>query len=225
MNKKILLGSVVAIILALTVTTVTQAQGSFWDRVADIAGSTLGITLAEKAGDLPAIDEETEAGETFGAIPGNEILEHINLRAGYEYTPRYLSTSTPQAGAGITAGDMQATLLTNYEYVKVSLGGAADTDFTWTLPASTSLRSFLPYVGATKEVCFFSNATTSSSGADLIFAAGTGIDLKMAQATTTTTFFSVAEEDEGCIVFKRSPQEDGDLGNLTAIWNNYIDQD
>jgi len=214
-GKKYLVIGAVALAFVLTATTYIGAQVSLMDTLADkIVNRIFGTEVSDSY--VAQVDE------AFGALPGPDIYNHVTLNEGYEYTPRYRATTT---STNATAGTMQASLLTEYEYLLVNLGGAVNTSYTWTLPASTTLSTFLNAPGASKEVCFFQNASTTSAGQELIFVAGTGIDMRMENATTTSAALAVKESGEACIFFKRQPQQSGAAGSFSALLRVGIDVD
>lgn len=86
---------------------------------------------------------------------------------------RVLATSTSATSATLQESD----LLVNGR-LEVTPNVA---DLTYTLPASSTLTSFLPNAGDRNEIQIY-NATTTA-GIELIFAAGTGIDLESATST------------------------------------------
>lgn len=134
-------------------------------------------------------------------------------------------TATTTTG---TAATLVVTDLTDNKYKYVTKAGAANTAFTYTLPASTTLTSFLPSAGdmSLAPLCF-ALAASSTSVHDLVFAAGTGIDIKHASTTAAAGgLLRVQEGNLGCFTFIRDVQTDGSsAGNIIAIWQNLVNSD
>jgi hypothetical protein len=163
---------------------------------------------------------EVEPEVKFGAFPGGD-LSNVNIIGENVYTPRTRATTTT-IGATLTGS---ANDITAVDYTIVSLGGAADTDFTYTFVASTSLPSFLAKPGQRAEKCFFLNASTTSEH-DLIFAAGTGIDLVHATSTVPVPL-GIGESQTACFEFVRQPKGGSQSvgGSFTVITRFFGDID
>lgn len=163
--------------------------------------------------------------EVSGAIPGSEPTEKINFKGGiavknsFGYTPEPKATTTSGASATLVASD-----LTNIGYHIVTPGGLASAaDLTYTLPASTTLKAFVPRIGEHQRTCWFRTATSTDS--NIIFAAGTGIDLKYASSTAAADgvpSLAIGSEDELCITFIRQPDGSGTgQGDISGVIENY----
>ena len=91
-----------------------------------------------------------------------------------------------------------------YDTIVVNATGAA-TAKTVTFFASSTASTWLPTAGDMQETCFL-NATTSA-GVNLIFAAGTGIDLQVASSTTMGSSASldltISPDSTACFKFIR----------------------
>lgn len=142
-------------------------------------------------------------------------LATTTVNALYTYSPTVFSTTTT---GGVAATIMQKDLLAG-QYWIVNIDQASD--FTYTLPATSTLISFIPNAGERTEICFL-NATSSEH--NLIFAAGTGIDLE--QATTTgliaATNLALKSTNTGCIDFIRSGNASG---TVRALFTGGVDAD
>lgn len=157
--------------------------------------------------------------EPLGAFPGGEILTPVEFRDSVTISPRVNATTTTGTAATLVAND-----LLGVDFHRVTFGGAQDADFTYTLPASTSLTNLVPRVGATRTVCWFSVASSTSTGYDLIFAGGTGTNLK-ASTTTIPVPLGVGETDTACFEFSRQATEGGLPGDIDARALFYDDID
>ena len=127
-----------------------------------------------------------------------------------------LLTYSSNVRATTTTGANSATLseadLLGFQYLTVNIDRAAD--FTYTLPASSTLTSLLANTGERSTWCF-DNATTAVR--NLIFASGTGIDLQMI-ATSTNIVEYVGPVDIGCLTLIRKANTDL-FGNL-EVWDD-----
>lgn len=113
---------------------------------------------------------------TLGAFPGGDIFQAVTLND--ELTNGLvISTSTSVSLTG-AASDFKCG-----SSVTFSLVNSAET---FTMPASTSLRNFLPKRGQT---CFirYVNATTTL-GSNLTLAPGAGVSLRGVNGTSTIAF-------------------------------------
>lgn len=126
------------------------------------------------------------------------------------YSPNAISTTT-SGGTAVTLA--QADLL-GAQYYTFAIDRASD--FTITLPATSTLTSFLPNSGESTRMCF-SNSTTTADR-DLIFVAGTGIDLEV--ASSSPLFEMIGPTDSGCIEFQRKANSD-----IFARFTSFDDSD
>ncbi len=152
------------------------------------------------------IESNLDVGGTVtfnGAIQMNGLFTQSLL-------PGATTTDEDSSSATLVEAD-----LTDVGYYIWTNGGAQNSDFTYTLPASTTLTSFVANVGERSEVCWFQTAS-STSGGDLIFVAGTGIDLTVATGTGTPAPLAIHEDQMGCIKFTRHADGAGLAGDVTA---------
>jgi len=214
--KMLLPVACLAIVGILFMGVSAKADLSLMDRIGNRAGDILGNFFVSKVADT-----DFEVSEIFGAFPGPDIYSEIYFRDGFVNILVPVATTT---GTGSSA-TLMASDLTGVGLHIVTLGGAVDTAFTYTLPASTTLQNFVPYIGAKQEVCWFNTASSTSTGADLIFAAGTGIDL-MVSTTTTPVPLGAGEEEMACIDFYRQPDGTGRvIGDIFAVLKLYDNAD
>ncbi len=138
----------------------------------------------------------------------------------FTYSPTATATTTTGASATLVEND-----LLSVGYHVITPGDLAEgADFTYTLPATTTLSTFLSGVGERAEVCWFMTATTSDS--NIIFAAGTGIDLRFASSTVTgqaVPGLQFGSEQDMCLKFMRQPKGNSvsSPGDMTAIIEIY----
>lgn len=129
-----------------------------------------------------------------------------------------LVTSSPTAVSTTTIGGNSATLrqadLLAWQYLTVNVNQAAS--FTYTLPASSTLNALLTNTGESAKWCF-ANATTAPL-IDLVFVAGTGIDLET--ATGTSVLERIGASDSGCLTLQRKANTD-----LFARFESFDDSD
>lgn len=108
-------------------------------------------------------------GSTFGAVSGSDFYNLITANAGVQYSN---TTATSSTGAGtLTANDV-----TNKTTILSTNAGV----LTLTLPASTTLTSFIPRAGDRTSVVIVNQGT-----ALLTLAGGTGTLLQTASSTKT----------------------------------------
>lgn len=100
-----------------------------------------------------------------------------------------------------TTATLLNTELNGYSVISVTPNGAS---LTLTLPATSTLTTFVPNAGDNTTV-FVRNATTTA-GVNLTLAAGTGMTLKMATSTNALTPGSLAK-----LIFIRKTNTDMDV--------------
>ena len=144
---------------------------------------------------------------TVGAVAGPNNFVHQFFHAGFTSGSACSATSTTAA-----AGTLGSELGPDTSCVDVTPNGA---DLTLTLAASTS--AWYPKAKGEVRTLFVRNAT-STAGIDIIFAAGTGINLKRATTSGSLLIGDTDAENTARIYFKK--QADGDL---TALLNLYQD--
>ena len=149
--------------------------------------------------------------ETVRELVGNAGTENLNPVTFYDNVTRhygFLSTTTPQTLTGHTLGG--SDFINPGALRVVTLGGAFDADYTYTLPASSSVPHLVPNPGDRSEICYYVTATTSKSG--LILTPGTGWDLTIAttsaigvSTTTVATVRTIEQNQIGCLDLFREP--------------------
>lgn len=174
----------------------------------------VGVILASIAGLIGSYKNAPPADYAIGAIVGPEVLERMFFKSGIEVGSVVTSTTTAGSAATLVARD-----ITGPDFTRVTIGGAVaeGANFTYTLPASTTLRHFLPRVGDSTRKCFMLTATTSDSV--LIFAGGTGLDVRTASTTATgqaQPTLGAGVDLETCFTFTRRPDNAGGIGSITA---------
>jgi len=158
--------------------------------------------------------------ETVGATAGGDFTNPVKFFDRVIFGRDFFATTTPSALTGHTLG---ASDFTRPDLLRVvTFGGAVNTDYTYTLPATSTVGiAVVPRVGDREELCFFVQASTSKHA--LIFAAGTGWDFTIAtttigSATTTSAGALGIEQNQiGCLDMIREPGIGlGQLGNINA---------
>ena len=136
-----------------------------------------------------------------GAFPSPTIYEALELLGG-STRGFYYATSTTATTYTVTANDMVAKSGAAYDTIALTPNVG---DLTLTLPASSTLRHFLPKAGMTAKQCWLNASTTA--GIDLTFAAGTGIDFEVASSTIVDGLpvLTVLADSKGCFDFTRKP--------------------
>ena len=171
---------------------------------------------------------EVVSAPILGAFPGPEILEKVFLKGGLVTGLVVRATTTGVGGSSVT---LEGQDVTAADYWRVSIdntsGLATGGDMNLTLPASTSLRNLVPFVGAVETKCYFLFGT--SSAARLVWTAGTGIDLRFASTTAISTqtagTLATVTGEEGCFRFMRQPDDGGGPGDITGVVEFLIEAD
>lgn len=105
------------------------------------------------------------------------------------------STSTVSTAQTLVLADFL-----NYDTIILTPNKAA---VTLTIPASSTIPTFLPVAGDMQETCIL-NATTTS-GVNITLAGGTGIDLDgIATSTATSLVVPIGPGNVGCVKFIRN---------------------
>lgn len=150
--------------------------------------------------------------EKMGAVPGGTHTEYEEFMGGFA-KGKYLATSTTLTSQTLVANDLTA----NNDVIAVTANVGS---LTYTFPASSSLKAFVPRAGMTQDVCYYN--ATSTAGVNLVFAAGTGIDAQMASSSNTTLAkdLTIAKGGMGCFKFVRQPDTD-----ISALLTEFEDAD
>ena len=167
---------------------------------------------------------ETIIREQIGASPGPDVLNEIDFSGGVTLG-HPLGIITASSTHTLTAAQ-----LVKVSYTRVIIDGDEATDLTITLPASSTLAHFVPSLGDYARKCFLLTGTTTDSR--LIFAAGTGIDMRYASSTGAygaalgaPDLASIAGQ-EVCLEFWRQPQDVGTaLGDISAVLTVFEEAD
>lgn len=149
----------------------------------------------------------------IGAFPGGDIYVPVTFRTDAVVGEPYVATTTP---AALTGHTLAQAFLNSGNYFVVTVGGADETNYTYTFPASTSLRALVPDIGQSIKKCFFVTAS-STSAHELVFAAGTGVDFIHASTTVALQTISVPSEVTACLTFQRQPAANLTAGDI-SVW-------
>ena len=109
-----------------------------------------------------------------------------------------------------TASTLLASTLTGASQIDMTPGGAS---WTLTLPASSTLTSFIPTAGQVRTV-YFHNATTTAA-VNITIAGGTGTNLRI--ASTTVIVGNTTASSYGKIDFVRN--SDSNISALLTVFN------
>lgn len=132
-----------------------------------------------------------------GANAGPSFFNPLDFRGGVTYG----STNSTTTVASMT---LRVADIKDFDTVIVRPTGAAAAK-TLTLFASSTASHWLPKAGDRQVTCFL-NATTTA-GVNLVFAAGTGIDLQTASSTITD--LTLSPDNTACFTFARKAQVAG----------------
>lgn len=141
-------------------------------------------------------DGQTIIEKTVGANPGPDFYNLVQLMGGV-VKGNYIATSTP-ASMTLKVGD-----IAGYDVITINPTGAAASK-TLTFFASSSASSWLSQAGMVQDTCFIN--ATGTAATTIVFAAGTGIDLKVASSTSQVggAFdLTLAAGQMGCFKFVR----------------------
>ena len=228
MKKYIILG-LSALLLSLTVTAASYANVSLREMIVDkTSDKVAAVILGELEGEEAVMEEGVMDMPDFvaGSIGvGPEILSDITVRGIITESPTVQSTTTAGTAATLVASD-----LTNSGLTLVTLGGSITSggNFTYTLPASSTVTNLVPRVGARSKQCWMLVATTTSSR--IVLAAGTGFDFRHASTSAADDgvhAFSNAVMREICLEFMRQPTDFSatSLGDITTVVKVYEESD
>lgn len=182
-----------------------------------VAGGILGLALTFGNG---ATSQQVEmwrkVGQTIYPVPSTLSVAIGNIadaiRTDGSVTQSYTNaTSTSATTATLVQADM------SYSSRSVTPNTGA---LTYTLPATSTLTTFIPTAGDMARQCFYN--ATSTAAATITFAAGTGIDLEVATSTSQTGAFdlTIGAGNMGCFDFFRKPNTD-----IVAGFLEYSDAD
>jgi hypothetical protein len=145
-----------------------------------------------------------------GAITATTATFSGLLKTDAGITRSYsLATTTSATTYTLTASDIG-----NYDTIRQTLSGGATT---FTLPATSTLTSLVPTAGDTAETCWMPITN------NLVFAAGTGIDMMVATSTNNgggAYDLTITAGGVGCIKWFRQTDTD-----ITAGLIEYEDAD
>ena len=165
--------------------------------------STL-TTASGLTADSAVITNAASVGSTFSA-GGLATLNGGQLRSSTN------ATSTDQTSLTLVQAD-----ILNYDTLLITPNTGA---LTYTLPATSTLTSFVPTAGDMVEQCWY-NATTTSA-ATVTVTAGTGMDLeRVATSTTSGSVAVLAIPSQGSACFKFVRQTDTDISVLMTSFIN-----
>lgn len=184
--------------------------------VAIVAILVVGVAMSVMKGGEPTVQGTTWEKESFyeGLYAGTnrqfEVTRTgvintsgiVNLNAGVVLNAGQLMSYT-NASSSVTSGTLKESDLLGYDTFLATPTGAAATK-TLTLPATSTLTSFVPNAGDRQDLCFFNATTTAAT--TITFAAGSGIDLETSSSTATDLI--LLADNMGCFSFLRKTNTD-----------------
>lgn len=138
--------------------------------------------------------EQVFRGASTTFVDGLELLGGVTFG-------RSAATSTTATTQTLSAADIVGPEGVAYD---VMLFTPNTGDTTLTFPATSSLPHFIPKAGMMARQCWHNASTTA--GIDIIFAAGTGMDLETASSTRTD--LTLIDDQAGCFTFIRKTNKD-----------------
>lgn len=182
-------------------------------------GLALGLGGGGKTTEQNIVERVVE--RVVGALPGGDIHAPVTFFDRVIYGRGFFSTTTPSALTGHT---LVANDFLRPELLRVvTFGGQVNTDYTYTLPATSTVGSnIVPRVGDREELCFY--VAASSSKHALLITGGTGWDMTVATTTLETVATSsvattrgIEQNQIGCLDMIREPGAGLDqVGNINA---------
>lgn len=151
-----------------------------------------------------------------GAFPSPTITEALELLGGVTYG-KVNSTSTTA-----TTQTLKAVDIVGFDTVIMTPNVG---DVTFTLPASSTLANLVPKAGQQARQCWYNASTTS--GIDITFAAGTGIDLEVASSTVSDgniPALTVLSDSSACFNFIRKPRTSTAF-DIVVQFQRFVDGD
>ena len=149
----------------------------------------------------------------LGATPGSEFYNLVKMNAGNQ-VGNYIATSTTATTYTMVRKDMVSPNGGLYDTVSFTPNVG---DITVTFPASSTL-AVLSGAGESATQCWHNASTTS--GIDITWAAGTGIDLMVASSTVAeggAPALTTLSNQLGCFKFVRQADTD-----ITAVFERYV---
>lgn len=159
-------------------------------------------------GDTTVVNPVEKVVERLGADAGPVKTEPQVFLSGYSYGDRCVATSTTANNGTLSSRE----LLPGTTCIDYTVNQA---DVTLTLAASTS--GWYPQNVGQVRTLWIRNASTTAT-ADIILAAGTGINLKRATTSGSQISGDTDGENHAKIDFKR--QADGDLTAIVQIFQD-----
>ena len=158
-----------------------------------------------------------------GAVPGGDFYNPVTFRTGVEHKFSSVA-STSNASLTLVARDIVNDGVLLNTIIHEPIVG----DVTITFPASSSLSHILKEVGATARQCWTNGTTTS--GIDITFAAGAGIDFLTASSSITggAPILTALADQEVCFDFTRkyrNVNQKTTAGDISAKVTRFVDGD
>lgn len=120
-------------------------------------------------------------------------------------------STTTTGGNSMTLNNADL-LAGNYNIVNI----AQASDFTYTIPATSSMTTFLANDGESTRICYL-NATSTAQ--NIIFAAEDS-SVYLQTASSTLTALTIYPENEGCITYRRMGNASGTVSAIFETWGD-----
>lgn len=138
-------------------------------------------------------------GTTFGAASGPDVYAYATFFEGVRYAKTYAS-STSNTSLTLASSDLGAGSSAPYDTVRYTPNVGT---VTLTLPASSTLRQFLPSAGNLARQCWYN--ATGTVGVFITFAGGTGTSLNTSSSTATAVGSkNIGPGEWGCFAVVRN---------------------
>lgn len=161
-------------------------------------GGSSKVQIVDSSGNVVApIVGSTISGTTLTLT---DLLTGVNASFSSTVATGLLTTGGDVLSTSTVSTAMIPTAATfNYGLIQITPNTA---DLTYTFPASSTLSAMIPNAGNSRTVMIY-NATTTA-GIDVIFAAGTGMEIK----GTGSTPLTIDEASMGTLTFVRKANSD-----------------
>lgn len=175
----------------------------------------IGVIAIIGAYQFPSVKESVRDVVNLGAITGPQIYDALELEGGVKYGNNTATTTR-------VSGTLKLAEIMNSDILIVTPTGAASAK-TLTLFATSSAAQWLPLAGDTQRTCIY-NATTTA-GATIVFAEGTGFDIEVATSTAhlpNALSRTIAANNFACFTFIRKPATASTF-DIGALFNKFGD--
>jgi len=181
-NKKLVLTAIVALIVGIVfgalfaptsskLGSVRYVQDQF---VAGLKAGLYGELSVDSSGNLVTTGEITSATTTYVAL---NVYASTTVSGTLTQGGGINSTTT---AIGLSAGTVLASYFDTENFITVNVGTTTAATFTLTLPATSTLSTFIPVAGDSRDVLIYAASSTASY---ITVAPGAGMTLVSASST------------------------------------------